>query len=276
MLATLAVGLNTHDEIKAYLHSVLFVPVGPWIDGVYWTLRIEIAFYSLVFLLLCFNKFNWIKYLAITIGIISSLFWIGSAFFGLANGIDGESSFHGIKVLALLDMTLVHHGLFFAIGVLLWSQLTKVKSAWNLLWSIFFVLCGCLQIIAENDSINTKFDVDYSAYIPCGLWLISLMAIIASVRFNKTVHTLPMGWLVSLRTLGLMTFPLYLFHQIIGSAFIGVLVRHGMNRWAALVVTAAFVLSAVWVIASYLEPRLQAVTKSTLARIKNRFEPGIA
>jgi len=271
LLATLAVGLNTHDEIKAYLHSILFVPIGPWIDGVYWTLRIEIAFYFLVFLLLCFGKFNWIKHLALTIGSISCFYWVGVTLFGLGSGIDNESVFLGIKTLALLDMTLVHHGLFFALGVLLWLQLTKEKNTWNLFWSLLFVICGFLQIISESQVMNIKFDVNYSAYIPCGIWLISLVAIIASVRYNKLFHALPIDWLVAFRTLGLMTFPLYLFHQIIGSAVIGILVRQGVNRWTALLITSAFVFSSVWVIASYLEPELQKITKNTLLIIKNKL-----
>ena len=35
-----------------YLRSVTLAPVGPWVDGVYWTLGVEIAFYSLVALVL--------------------------------------------------------------------------------------------------------------------------------------------------------------------------------------------------------------------------------
>ena len=38
--------------IEEYLRSVMLIPVGPWVDVVYWTLGVEIAFYSLVALVL--------------------------------------------------------------------------------------------------------------------------------------------------------------------------------------------------------------------------------
>jgi peptidoglycan/LPS O-acetylase OafA/YrhL len=48
-LLLLAVGLLSSP--KRYLASMLLVPTGPWIDGQYWTLGVEIVFYGSVFLL---------------------------------------------------------------------------------------------------------------------------------------------------------------------------------------------------------------------------------
>jgi hypothetical protein len=39
--------------LPAYFRSLALFPKGPWIDDVYWTLTIEVGFYSLVFGLLC-------------------------------------------------------------------------------------------------------------------------------------------------------------------------------------------------------------------------------
>jgi peptidoglycan/LPS O-acetylase OafA/YrhL len=46
------------DSIFAdYLRSMVLSPKGPWIEGSYWTLTVEIVFYTVIFAILCQNKF---------------------------------------------------------------------------------------------------------------------------------------------------------------------------------------------------------------------------
>src|SRR5690606_17049578 len=60
-----------------YVRSVAFFPTGAWIDSVYWTLGVEIAFYTLIFFLLMAGRQRWIRPIMCGIGLASTLFWIG-------------------------------------------------------------------------------------------------------------------------------------------------------------------------------------------------------
>src|ERR1700709_2417167 len=64
------------EVTRGYLHSVLLLPVRPWIDSVYWTLGVEIAFYGLIFCLLAFRLPSAIEVTCCAVGLLSSLYWI--------------------------------------------------------------------------------------------------------------------------------------------------------------------------------------------------------
>ena len=57
-----------------FVRSVLLLPMGPWVDGVYWTLPIEVSFYALVFALLSVDRFIWIGRTMSTVGLTSAAF----------------------------------------------------------------------------------------------------------------------------------------------------------------------------------------------------------
>lgn len=53
-----ASGVKWHLIFAAYLRSVVLLPVGPWVDGSYWSLAVEIVFYMLIFVILWQDKFG--------------------------------------------------------------------------------------------------------------------------------------------------------------------------------------------------------------------------
>ena len=255
---------------QRYLRAMFFVPFGDMIDPSYWTLGIEIGFYSMIFLLLFFDKFSLVKNFSILIGCISACFWFAtylSTFFdiGLLSAILKKMG--GKRMFALI---LVHHGIFFSIGILLWNQL-KYGGFKNAKWFAIFAVAGCLQIIATSRSLNVDSGTNYTAYLTCGIWLASLIFIFFSVRLNYRFHTLPQPLLSTIRTAGLMTFPIYLLHQVGGSIVMGWIVRFGMDRWIALGITMIIVIAVSWLVAIKLEPMLQRFTKELLYRMRSGY-----
>ncbi|ESZ01065.1 hypothetical protein [Mesorhizobium sp. LNHC209A00] len=91
-------------------------------DSVYWTLGIEIAFYAIVWILLRLGRFHLMERVAIVIGMVSTLFWC--LYYPL-----GWSAFAETRWLQLV---LVHHGSFFAVGVLIWLMRFKAVTASHL------------------------------------------------------------------------------------------------------------------------------------------------
>ncbi|MGY2993379.1 peptidoglycan/LPS O-acetylase OafA/YrhL [Mesorhizobium sp. URHB0026] len=72
----LLIGLSwPTDAVIRLVRTGLFAPYGPWVDSVYWTLGIEIAFYAIVWILLRLGRFHLMERVAIVIGMVSTLFW---------------------------------------------------------------------------------------------------------------------------------------------------------------------------------------------------------
>lgn len=260
-----------HDTMMSYLNSVLFNPFGSWIDGTYWTLGIEVAFYALVWLLIVARRFAWIGRLAIVLGVVSTAFWLAVTVVGA-----GDASWLGgildrMRVSRKVDLALVHHGMFFALGVLLWQQLTVRATRANWAWMGVFVAGGCLQIAAQADAYNRQFGVHYGAGTAIAVWLGALALIVLSVRQNARLHRAPQALLRALRMAGLMTFPLYLLHEVSGAAVMGWAAAAGLSAWAAFGVACVAVLAASFAVAAYVEPLLQQATRALLARLHGRF-----
>lgn len=255
-------------QVKNYVKSIFFFPIAPWIDGSYWTLGIEISFYFLVYSLIRLGNFSLIYKLAISIGVISALFWIAQSIIGFDNASALGNAARQARRSRILSLLLVHHGIFFAIGVLIWIELTKIHHNRNIIWGIFFAAAGCLQIASSADSINRDAGTAYAPFLPCAIWIASLLYIVMAIRLNYLIHRLPQPLLRSLRTAGLMTFPLYLIHQVAGGIIMAEIISVGLNRWAALAVTTAAALALSWVIAKQIEPILQAWTKLRLLRMR--------
>lgn len=258
--------LSQEDMMRAFRHSMLFLPWGPWIDGSYWTLGIEVSFYAVVAALIALGDFNRVRLASIFIGCVSALFWLFLAM--------SQTSAEGLKLVhesRWLQTLLVQHGVFFALGVLLWSSLIQRRSASNTIWIVGFCVAGCLQVASHAQFANIEFHTDYAAVVPCLVWLGAVGALILAVKHNHRLHQLPVRVVRMIQAGGAMTYPLYLLHQVVGAALMGWLVRGGTNRWAALGVAMASMLFAAWIIATYLEPRLQAVTKGAIDGAWGRF-----
>lgn len=274
LLATLAIGFRPAEELyRGFRHSMAFLPWEPWIDGTYWTLGIEIAFYGAVLCIIGLGRFKLIRYLAMAIGVVSSAFWLALALVDPASGLGHQlEAAHASRIFALL---LVHHGMFFALGVFLWLTLIKRQAGANLAWIAALTVTGCVQIVAENTRANVQFGEHFSALAPCATWLLAMAFIVWSVRNNSSWHKLPGAVREAIRTAGMMTFPLYLLHQVIGGAIMGTLVLAGWNRWSALAATLALVLAASWVVAKHLEPVLQRITKQALLWVRAYLPGGV-
>ncbi len=258
LAVTLAIHLMPAAQIfRAYFLSIFLMPVGPWIDPSYWTLRTEIMFYSTVFVLLLLNRFDAIRALAMLIGSVSSAYWIADGGVQLL-GLQASTQFMlNLRERTILGVVLVHHGLYFALGVFLWLQCIRRPGRENLIWIATFIVGALFEISAATQSMNKYRGHSYAPFVAWGIWLLSVATIVISVKFNGQLHRLPTSVLRGLRTAGLMTFPLYLIHLLVGSALMARLFTAGLSRWAALAATVTFILTRAWVIASYAEPWLQ-------------------
>lgn len=258
---TLAVYLSVKglevDALKRYVRTIA-IPVffeGPWIDSVYWTLVVEMAFYLVVFLMLLFDRFNRIEVFMAVLAFVSGGLWIVWAVSGF-----------GERVLTdgLGEVLLLRHGCYFAFGIGLWLVLYKRVTAFRLL-VMGVALAGCLAEI-NQDGVSKAEDIgrNLSAVAAQAVFLVAVGAIIASVVFNRAVTAGLRGAGGLTRSLGLMTYPLYLVHNVVGVAVLNGLVFLGLGKMAALAAAVAAMVALAWLISSVGEPLLANLLRNAL------------
>jgi peptidoglycan/LPS O-acetylase OafA/YrhL len=247
--------LLSHDyplpnAIRCWLRTVLFWPSGPWVDGVYWTLAIEIAFYGLVLLLLLFNAFKRIDWLAYALATISAVFWLCWA-------ITQAPPLEVLATSRAANLLLVRHGAEFALGVMIWrchfDRITLPRLA-------AIVVClgaGLVEIFAAASEKAMGSDHAISAVTASAVWLVSLAAIVLSIAKNEAAHRILGRHAKLIRAAGLATYPLYLLHQIIGSAIMEAAHRLGLPPYACLAVAVVPILVLSFTLAQVVEPAVR-------------------
>ncbi len=274
LIAWLLIDVGTPlAHMRAYVKSVAFIPIPAWIDSVYWTLGVEIVFYALVFCLVACNRFSCLKPIMCGIGLACSLFWLGYAFAAVNPDSPTFAFFSRLQWSRVAQLSLLHHGVFFAIGVLLWMQLMRQRSKDQIIWLVIFFAGGCLQIIAESGLKLEKTGLTVSPLLACSLWLFSMCMLYLTVRNNRQIQSMPARGLQVFRRLGLITYPLYLLHNVTGGALLGAFVGWGMNTTEGLLLAVAAIIALSWWISSIPEPALQRATRNMLTLMAARWRP---
>ncbi|AZO10043.1 MULTISPECIES: acyltransferase [unclassified Mesorhizobium] len=238
------------DAVVRLARTALFVPFEPWVDSVYWTLGIEIAFYAIVWAMLRLGRFDLIETVAIIIGLASTLFWCLFFAFGWTD----------LAETRWLQLTLVHHGAFFAVGVLLWLMRFKGLTAARLGFCALCLAGGVLQIVSSVDVHSLKV----GATMPYAPPIVIFLAAVALMAWSLRLDLSWRGW----RRLGLMTYPLYLIHDVVGAAMLGSLMRTGVPYLVSIPIVGATMVATSWLVASEAEPRIRLLLDHTLFRYR--------
>jgi peptidoglycan/LPS O-acetylase OafA/YrhL len=261
-----AVTLMTLNTIPAwsvatrFLRSIFFVPYGPWIDGVYWTLSIEIVFYTTIFVLLKTTSVERVRLVLYPIGIVSSAFWLIMLFFGLNVYIDATFSPAVVRTLQLL---LVYHGNLFAIGGLLWASLLGQRKRAD--FPVIALCVGTSIVHIANDKVWEAEVAHSTVAVPILIWATCIVAIVLSVRFNDLVSRVIPGRFA--RSVGIATYPLYLINDLIGAVFLKWAYAFTSHAGAALAFAMLATSALAFSIAAFAEPLVRTVLAPTFDRI---------
>lgn len=247
----------------------MFDPFGPWVDWAYWTLGIEIAFYTVIFGLLCTRQFHRMPLVVGAIGMVSTAYWIVRTWPGLAPGLAAIAGSTAGLAPRLQELCLLQHGCFFAIGAFMWLCSFKGASTGRVLLIALCVSGGVLQlrsVVSVQEGIS---HLGFGAAVPCMAWLVLLGLMVVSIAVNDAAHR-RLGWLAApMRLLGLLTYPLYLLHQVIGFTVLQG-ARGRVPDEVALGAAVALVVALSFVISSKIEPALRRVLKGTMALLASR------
>lgn len=248
------------EMIQPYLHSVTLFPFFPYVDVVYWTLGIEMAFYALVFAILLSGQRQWISKSFFLLGLASTLFWA----LWIVETVTGRSILHALPQ-RLLQLSLLQHGCFFAIGGLLWLRKHRRTSLVETLLAALF-LATCLVEIG----FHAQSSLTGGPLVPCLVWLafVLLMALFVFRPMHVEGEFLPY-WI---RLAGLTTYPLYLLHQVCGATLLYWLSRAGVAPVPSLVIAFALVLILAGTVAGLIEPLVRFYTDRLIVAVRERAQ----
>ena len=270
---TLCVRLLTGEDFwrdldSSYLRSLLLWPKGEWIDGVYWSLAVEISFYALVFLLLLTRNFRHLPLLAWGLTLVSA------AYLSLAAldhaGIPTQAEWFG-ALAAQSEILPIRHGVFFAIGIWLWmlSKRSMSGSAWvGLLIAMVFAMVEIEIRAWDMETIEAVASAGQPVIAPLLVWFAAIGLMIAFTRMPERFTPAREVDRERLNLLGKLTYPLYLVHSAVGAAAMAAMIDAGVHAYAALVLAIALVLGIAALVALHGESLARMPLKAMLAFVE--------
>ncbi|SEM80627.1 Peptidoglycan/LPS O-acetylase OafA/YrhL, contains acyltransferase and SGNH-hydrolase domains [Sphingomonas gellani] len=226
--------------------SAALLPAGAPVDGSYWTLPIEIAFYLLIagMLALPVRGERILEASGWGLGLVSTAVLLFGPPLGWTEG--------ALHVVAQLLI----YGPEFALGMALAdSHGAASQSPLRLLWVAVLaaMTLGTTWVSAVEGAV--RIGAPMQPWVPTLIVAIGLGILIAAPRLQPGLERLRGARHIPM--LGLMTYPLYLVHQDAGLTIAAALVRRGVSYGAAVAVSAALALAFAWVVAARVEPAVR-------------------
>lgn len=229
--------------LESYLRSALLSPKGPYIDGVVWTLVVEAVFYLLVFATMLVWDRPPLEKIAKVLGVVSAAFLAAFAVSALLRHHAEIAQLYYVLERFHFKVLLLRHGVFFALGILLYLRLIRNVPAAGPAFFAMLIASGVVEIAITLDAEGGSIAAAVT------LWLTGLVAIVGCVYFRDSIaRRLSDGNRGLIRKLGMLSYPLYLNHYAFGLVIVPGLFALGMGTMSVLVLSCAIILSTSWFI----------------------------
>lgn len=256
-VALLSTGAPLSTVAADYVRYALLSPVGPYIDGVVWTLVVEAVFYALIFAVLLRGGTHHFGRVAKLLGTLSALYLIALvAAETLAPG--NATAAHAASLLGRFPFKvfLLRHGVLFAVGMLIWSGFDRGFTRAGKTWiAVLLVFCS-VEICIDRPGLGANL-------VSLGLWWGSLGILLLSVARS--------GWIKAykaqiplIRALGRLSYPVYLNHYTLGLVVVPALAALGWTRPVVFVAALATCLLVSALVMAYPERALQTAFKRAM------------
>ena len=213
------------------------------VDGVYWTLVYEVAFYAAVFLILLFGLQKSLNTIFVFWPVLMSV----------------------ALVLNLQDLPFLGgYFYYFSAGALF--AMLKERPCWRagLSLTIAFVLCVWFSS-GKAESLSASKGVEYSAYgIAAVITAFFIFFIVQNLKHIQDLR-LPMS-----RTLGALTYPMYLIHAHFGYMVLSRFATE-QNKALAYALTVSTVLAIAYAMHQFIEVRMHILWKKVFSESVGRL-----
>lgn len=243
-LFTLAIGQPRFSaDLYQYLINMAFLSemlnVEP-IDGVYWSLFVEIKFYLMISVLLSVKKIDKIEPFLVAWLLVSATAEI-------------------LVLEKLRSLLITDYAAYFIAGATFYLAWVKGFNKTRVLLLLGALALACFTAMVWAESIETKYSTEYNPLIICGL--IGLFFILFYlITTNRTPAISRRNWTV----LGALTYPLYLLHQMIGFMIFNIAypaVNAHLLFWGAIIL----MIAASWFINKKIETPIARFIKRYLS-----------
>jgi len=202
------------------------------VDGVYWTLLVEIKFYALIFVLLLFGQIKRIEWFL--------AFWL------VLTALSMVVSLH----IVITFLFLTDWSPFFIAGALFYlirqNGMNLVRGA----MLVISLMLSLWQNLNEIKHLAVLYKSDFSPYISSAV-ILACFAVFLLISLGKTKGLSSQ----KLIKLGVLTYPLYLIHQNIGFMLFQEF-GDSVNRYILLMALVSIMLIAAWLIHQLIEQPL--------------------
>lgn len=203
------------------------------IDGVYWTLAIEMKFYVYMFILIAARQ-------------IPKLEWWLYAWLAALLCATSRPDIH-----ALASLTILPYGFYFVGGALSYIIRSRGLNLGRVLAILVCLVTSAFYEIKASAEFTTAPLLANPAVVVSLLALCYVLIVAVAVRSFK----LPAPGLMF--ALGSLTYPLYLLHNVIGKELSRSL-EPVLGDWARVLVIASLAYGLAWICASWIEPWVRA------------------
>jgi peptidoglycan/LPS O-acetylase OafA/YrhL len=221
---------------------------------------LDVGFYGLVFCTLLTKKVT-LRHLAWGLTIYSAAFNAFSMVV-LSGVLESNMLYWMVMMFRVPGATwMLNHGCFFALGI--WLFMSANRKLTTLEWVAVAVtsLSGCAEIYYFSDFLLKAIPAisDEPVFLPILVWAAAVLLIGFAANKNRqqVAGTASPESPAYLRTLGLITYPLYLTHNVTGTAMIRVLTDAGMDASLAVWISLAMLVPVCWFICAKIEPAIR-------------------
>ncbi|WP_395644430.1 acyltransferase family protein [Terricaulis sp.] len=254
------------DLVGEFLRSMTLWIEGQWIDGVYWSLAVEMVFYAFIFVLLVANGFSRLTWAAWALLVASATF-LGLRFF-FGHELDGAPLWNFIRDHS--DVLLVRYGVFFALGIFMWLASQRGGLSWRGWAGVGLAALGGLFEIAlrvrELMAGEVHANVTLSALPPSLVWLVAVALMFIFVRAPALFTPRQQRTQDMMKRVGQMTYPLYLVHAVAGAGLMRVMASAGVDRWIVLGATVVLMTGVAYAVARFAEPSIRSALRAAWDR----------
>jgi peptidoglycan/LPS O-acetylase OafA/YrhL len=244
--------------VGEYARAMSLWLVGPWIDGVYWSLAVEIVFYALVLCVLIGRRFLALSSLPWVLTFMSAVYIAIVYTPGAAAALEAQPVLGALMRHA--DILLAKYGCFFAAGIWLWLMSRNEMTPLRYAGLAVAVICGMAQIAqhaTEASQGDLTIEMAMPVWAPISAWLAALALIVAVARAPHWFRVRSPKRQAVLKRIGLMTYPLFLTHNVVGAGVIREATSRGVDQWAALLLAVVIVIGLAYLICATAEVELR-------------------
>lgn len=271
LAAWLLIGGESRLHLGAELaRSLTLWILGPWVDGVYWSLAVELVFYAIIFGLLLFGRFDKIVWAAWAL--------LGASAVYLTAFVFSPALFHsslGAQIVLHSDVLQLRYGAFFALGIWMWLFTMKATRPSDWIGIALAVAVGVLEIVGRAHDVardEVQAGLAVSDIVPELVWLAAVALMFFVARTPERFAPKTKAGQDAFKYAGQMTYPLYLTHSVVGAFLIRIMVGAGVNPWLALAIAMITMLCVAYIVARYGEPALRKALRGVWERAEGSIK----